>query len=238
LTNLDSRGDLRHNVDYRRVFATLLSSWLHADDQQVFGQSFAKLDMFEVGTSCAAGLVDNIPVRQRVQRGSPSAHPRHACRQRRGEGTVGARGGVLELVVAGRGTVPASGIGAVVMKHDRFRPDGRGIPDRVADGRCPSCGFRTSNFVPGQAVPNLVLAKLGQGGKVSIFNFTGSTNVIADVMGWFPMTNSYQPLVPQRLLDTRTGLGAPQRARRCQPDAETPRARSRWCFPPRVSMRS
>lgn len=37
----------------------------------------------------------------------------------------------------------------------------------------------------GQVVPNLVVAKVGAGGAVSIFNDAGSTDVIADVAGWF-----------------------------------------------------
>ena len=44
------------------------------------------------------------------------------------------------------------------------------------------------NFVPGQTVPNLVMSKLGTGGAVSIFNFAGSTDVVADVVGWYGPT--------------------------------------------------
>jgi hypothetical protein len=35
-------------------------------------------------------------------------------------------------------------------------------------------------------VPNLVVAKVGAGGKVSLYNNAGSTHLVADVMGWFP----------------------------------------------------
>lgn len=40
------------------------------------------------------------------------------------------------------------------------------------------------NAVPGQALPNFIEAKLGAGGKLSIYNFAGSVNVIADVAGY------------------------------------------------------
>ena len=53
-------------------------------------------------------------------------------------------------------------------------------------------------------------AKLGAGGKISIFNAAGSTNVIVDVVGWFPVDNSFTSLVPARVLDTREGTGAAQ----------------------------
>jgi uncharacterized protein (DUF1501 family) len=207
LTNLDSRGDLRYNVDYRSVFATLVGTWLRADDQQVFGQSFSKLDMFESGTACSPGLTDNIPAENAYN----AIRPVRILDTRTGNGATKALlgpGGVIELVVAGRGTVPTTGIGAVVMNMTVADPTAASYLTvwPTGDARPEASNL---NFVPGQAVPNLVLAKLGQGGKVSIYNFAGSTNVIADAMGWFPTTNSFQPLVPRRLLDTRTGVGAP-----------------------------
>ena len=41
------------------------------------------------------------------------------------------------------------------------------------------------NFVAGQTVPNLVVVKLGPGGKVNFYNAGGSTHVVADVVGWY-----------------------------------------------------
>ena len=68
------------------------------------------------------------------------------------------------------------------------------------------------NFTAGQDVPNLVVAKLGTDGKISINNSTpsGPTHIVADIAGWFPEFSSYEPLVPERVLDTRNGTGAPQ----------------------------
>jgi len=42
------------------------------------------------------------------------------------------------------------------------------------------------NFTPSQTVPNLVIVKVGADGKVDLFNSFGSTQVVADVEGWFP----------------------------------------------------
>jgi len=39
-----------------------------------------------------------------------------------------------------------------------------------------------------------VIAKVGDGGKVSLFNFAGSTDLIADVVGWYPST-SISPVI-------------------------------------------
>ncbi|MEI6496353.1 MAG: DUF1501 domain-containing protein [Actinomycetota bacterium] len=68
------------------------------------------------------------------------------------------------------------------------------------------------NMAPGQTIPNMVLARVGTGGKVSIFNAAGSTHVVVDVFGAFceGATSRFVPVSPQRALDTRSGVGAPQ----------------------------
>jgi hypothetical protein len=52
---------------------------------------------------------------------------------------------------------------------------------------------------------------VGAGGKVSIFNQSGSTHVIADVLGCFGggATSKFVTVSPARVLDTREGIGAP-----------------------------
>ena len=69
------------------------------------------------------------------------------------------------------------------------------------------------NMAPGQSIPNMVLARIGAGGKVSIFNAAGSTHVVVDVLGAFcpGATARFVPVSPQRALDTRDGIGAPRR---------------------------
>jgi hypothetical protein len=61
------------------------------------------------------------------------------------------------------------------------------------------------NFVAGSTVANLVVAKIGAGGAVCIFNNQG-THLVADVNGYFPGSTSYHSLDPARLLDTRPGM--------------------------------
>jgi hypothetical protein len=56
-----------------------------------------------------------------------------------------------------------------------------------------------------------VLCKVGDGGKVSLFANAGDLDVIADVVGCFTKSGAGQvPLGPTRMLDTRSGLGAPK----------------------------
>jgi hypothetical protein len=122
-------------------------------------------------------------------------------------------GQTLTLQVAGRGGVPSSDVTAVVLNVT--------VTDATANSYLavwPSGLVRPTvsniNFHPGEAIPNLVEVALGTGGQVSFFNAAGSVDVIADVEGWVgDNTNSYgqaglfEPLPPERILDTRTSNG-------------------------------
>jgi hypothetical protein len=72
------------------------------------------------------------------------------------------------------------------------------------------------NFVAGETVANLVVVPLGSSGQVSIFNGSGSTNVVVDVAGWFGSVSAGSSageyvagLNPTRIADTRSGSGQP-----------------------------
>ena len=41
------------------------------------------------------------------------------------------------------------------------------------------------NFVAGQTVPNLAMVKVGTNGKVRVYNLSGTTHVILDVVGYY-----------------------------------------------------
>jgi hypothetical protein len=63
------------------------------------------------------------------------------------------------------------------------------------------------NLIPGQVAPNAVIAKLGDGRAVDLYNDAGSVDLIADLQGYY--VSGYVSLSPVRVLDTRTGTGAP-----------------------------
>jgi hypothetical protein len=69
------------------------------------------------------------------------------------------------------------------------------------------------NMVAGETAPNLVFAQLGAGSRVSFQNEFGRTHLIADVVGWIggspAASGNYTPVAPARILDTRSGVGAP-----------------------------
>jgi hypothetical protein len=53
-----------------------------------------------------------------------------------------------------------------------------------------------------------VLAKVGTGGQVSIFNSAGNTHIVADVVGYFSANGGvFVPVSPQRIVDSRSGIG-------------------------------
>ena len=59
------------------------------------------------------------------------------------------------------------------------------------------------NYVPGLVSANLVHAKVGVDGSVCLY-VQSSTEVIADLAGWFPADSAFVPVVvPERVLDTR-----------------------------------
>ena len=60
------------------------------------------------------------------------------------------------------------------------------------------------NLVANETRPNLVVVKVGTGGTICLFTQTG-THLIADIAGWYPAAAAFTPVVPERLLDTRSG---------------------------------
>jgi hypothetical protein len=66
------------------------------------------------------------------------------------------------------------------------------------------------NFAAGAIVPNLVIAKVGAGHSISLYNFAGATHVVVDVVGYFSGTarGHYTPIEPTTALAAQFGPGA------------------------------
>lgn len=126
-------------------------------------------------------------------------------------GFVLSAGQTVDVQATGVGGVPIVGVSAVVLNVTAILegpesfltvyPSGTGRP--LASNLNP---------VNGRAVPNLIVARVGTNGRVSIYNHLGTTHVLADVQGWYTSTGTataatYFPLVPARDLDTRNGVG-------------------------------
>lgn len=121
--------------------------------------------------------------------------------QFQGVGAVGANG-TLELTVTGRGGVPTTGAGAVALNVTAANASAPSFLTVFPTGASKPTAANL-NFVAGQVVPNMVIVKVGVGGKVSLYNLAGSVDVIVDVLGWFPEGSSYTGLTPARLMDSR-----------------------------------
>ncbi|MDP9019821.1 MAG: hypothetical protein M3N25_03300, partial [Actinomycetota bacterium] len=122
-------------------------------------------------------------------------------------------GASLDLQATGRGGVPSSGVSAVVVNVTVTEPTAGSHLTAWPTGSSRPVASNL-NYVRNQTVPNLVVAKVGTNGKVSLFNNSGETHIVADVVGYYGAEGAstgarYTPLVPNRVLDTRTGNGAP-----------------------------
>jgi hypothetical protein len=119
----------------------------------------------------------------------------------------------ISLQVTGRGGVPASGVSAVVLNVTTTGATAASYltvyPSGVAKPTASSL-----NYVAGWTGANSVTVAVGTGGKVDIYNNSGSAEIIADVVGFYAADASvvsqlgvggqYQPVRPERLFDTRT----------------------------------
>ena len=119
---------------------------------------------------------------------------------------VGA-GQTIDVTVAGLADVPATGVSGVALNVTVDQPTAAGFLTVWPTGE-PQPLASSHNFVPGLTVANLVLAKVGADGQVSIFNSGGDTHIVADVVGYFSATGGrFVPVSPLRIVDSRFGVG-------------------------------
>ena len=111
-----------------------------------------------------------------------------------------AAGSVTTLQIGGRAGVP-NDAAAVVLNVTITEPTAAGYATVYPCGTEPPTASNL-NYTPGQTIPNLVIAKIGTGGDVCIYT-QSTTQLVADVLGYFPIATTYGPLVPARLLDSR-----------------------------------
>lgn len=93
-------------------------------------------------------------------------------------------GQTIDLDVLNRGNVPSAGVSAVVLNVTAVGPSAASYLTAWPTGETMPTASNL-NYTTGQVVPNLVVVKVGAGGKVSLFNAAGTVHVLADVVGWF-----------------------------------------------------
>ena len=119
-------------------------------------------------------------------------------------------GRTIDLQVTTKGGVPATGATTVVLNVTVVSPTRQGYVTLYPTGAARPLASSV-NFNAGFIGANLVTVRLGTGGKVRFFNASGSTHVIADVMGYYRSATSttaggyggYSGIDPTRILDSR-----------------------------------
>jgi hypothetical protein len=121
-------------------------------------------------------------------------------------------GGVAVLKVAGVAGVPAKGTSAVLMSVTAEQPAKPGTVTAYPDGTVRP-KVTDLSFNRGQASSDQVVVPVLDG-KIDLYNGSaGSTGLVAVLSGYFTKTGTHGLLTsvgPARILDTRTGLGAPE----------------------------
>ena len=120
-------------------------------------------------------------------------------------------GHTIDVAVTGVGGVPQANVRSVVLNVTAADMVGPETFLTVFPAGSPRPVASSLNVTEGRIVPNLVVAQVGAGGKVSIYNHNGNVAVIADVQGWYAASTTtgarYTAVAPSRVLDTRDGTG-------------------------------
>lgn len=102
-----------------------------------------------------------------------------------GTGAVGP-GEARRLKVTGRADVPTADVGAVVLNVTVTNPTASGYVTVFPKGADQPTASNL-NFAAGQTIANMVIVPVGDDGEISLFNFAGASDIVVDVMGWFPV---------------------------------------------------
>ncbi|MGH7697557.1 MAG: IPT/TIG domain-containing protein, partial [Candidatus Dormibacteria bacterium] len=121
----------------------------------------------------------------------------------------------LQVQVAGKGGIPASGAAAVVFNLTATDPSTYSYLTVYPSGQSQPLASNL-NFATGETIANQVVVEPGSRGKVTIYNAVGSVDVVVDVAGWYgdgsqgaTAGGDLFAMVPRRAADTRPGSGQP-----------------------------
>lgn len=124
-------------------------------------------------------------------------------------------GGSIDLLVAGVGAVPSEAT-AVVLNVTLGDATGPGFVQVLPTGRATIGESSTTNVEStGTARANLAIVPVGVGGRITFFT-EGGGHLVADLLGWTTASGATAAgrllaVAPTRVLDTRNGLGTPDR---------------------------
>ncbi|MEO5900122.1 MAG: DUF4394 domain-containing protein [Ilumatobacteraceae bacterium] len=126
-----------------------------------------------------------------------------------------APGTAIDIQATGMKGVPAAGVAAVLVNLTPTEADGFDVITAYATGQPKPGTSNTNTDRIGGTNSNLAVVPVGAGGKITVHSLRG-THLVVDVVGWYGdatakggYTGLFVPLSPNRILDTRSGVGAP-----------------------------
>ena len=221
------------HVDMRDYYGSVIDGWMGGGASDVLPGNRTDLGLFRAGpnpdpafppTSRRGEFVAMAPERLYDSRSGIG-----------GRSTAIGPGETVKIQIAGSGTVPASGVTAVAVNLTSIRPNAKTYLTAFPTGQSRP-DSSTLNPRARSVVPNMTIVGVGNDGTISVFNNTSNVHLTVDVMGYFrPSGGSSSasglgkmlPLTPSRILDTRSGVGAPTGARSRWEDVLAPGARRR-----------
>jgi uncharacterized protein (DUF1501 family) len=199
---------LQHTVDFRSVIGTVIDGWMGGGASTILGGTGENLGLFSTGPKPPTSPVVVLPTA--AASGFVPTSPTRAFDTR--DGTGGRRGAlgpseVWRFPLTGRFGVPTDAI-AVAINVTAVDATEASFVTVFPSGEARPLSSNL-NPVPGAATPNLVIARVGVGGSIDLYNNNGTVHLVGDVVGWFTTgsTVGMQPLPLARLLDTRDGTG-------------------------------
>jgi uncharacterized protein (DUF1501 family) len=210
LAGLQRWDDLQATVDFRSVFSAVLDGWMGGGGQTITNVApLAGLFRTGPGEDVASGappasvpsdFTSVAPVRVLDTRSGTGSWRRLPA----GDHTT------IEIDALKTANISPAGVTAVALNLTAVQPTAASWATAWPTG-APRPNASSVNFAKGANVPNLVIAKVGASARVNVYNASGQTHYLADLVGTFSTAAGQRlvPLSPFRLLDTRAGKGAP-----------------------------
>lgn len=158
-----------------------------------------------IGDDRSFGLASPVRARQQATSFVPVA-PARVYDSRNGAGPVAAAER-RAIQVAGVGGVPASGVEAVAVNVTGISPSAATFVS-VSSADDPAPGVSNLNLGAGQIRPVLAVSRLSASGQLAVYSDAAPVDIALDVVGYYPTGADLRLVAPERLLDTRSGLGA------------------------------
>ena len=156
------------------------------NDQPAFASATA------ITVSAGETSAGNLVIIERILSSFTSLSPARLA-DTRGYGTVDGinpqsttvRAGVpLRVPILGRSNVPLTGVGSVALNVTVVSPRQSGWLTVFPTGESIPLASNL-NFSAGQTIPNMVIAKVGADGSVSISSPVAEVDIIVDIAGWY-----------------------------------------------------